>query len=231
MPRKPPLKFKKFQQEFTKYIRNPKKNPLPHGVSKTRMQIYTNLLFNNIHTVLSSCYPVTKKIVGEIKWKKLVRQFFSDHCAQTPFYRETPKEFLDFLENRPHLITNALASLLNYEWMELKTYTSLAPLNNWKLNSTLLCYPYAVHLMGPKNKKPQITSYYFLYRDKAGEVHSLVLNPLTARLIQLLKKGNKTEEEILKKISKELKITDTQKVITEGKLFLKELKNSLRSQA
>ena len=62
--------FKKHQYEFTAHIRDPEKNPNPANIEARRMQIYSNLFFNNVEDFISNTYPVLKSITPEDKWYK-----------------------------------------------------------------------------------------------------------------------------------------------------------------
>ncbi len=220
---------KDFQEKFTRHIRNPQKYKKPPSVSARRMKVYNELLFNSVEDCLNSCFPILKSILKK-KWKVLVRSFFEKHSAQSPLYREIPQEFVDYLmkfKKIPRGYPAFLTNLAHYEWMELSLF--LMPDSNSKNFLTpihaLLEYDYPVHQLHLKSQlKTPKKSYYFLYRNPQDEIESLVLNPVSARLLQLLKEGKKPQR-ALERVIRELKHPNPQEVLKEGKKLLKEWEN------
>ncbi len=239
--------LKEFQQQFTQHIRNPKKQARPSQISAGRMNIYNTLLFNNFYEVLSSCFPISKEILKTQKWNTLVRHFFETHSCQRPFFREIPDEFVAYLHSKKTILQNRvpdfLRHLAHYEWMELVLFLQKTPpLKKIKKNGNLLSqipvlnpdshllhYPYPVHLFSSSKTKfqtpSQIPFFYFIFRDSAGEVESLTLNPVSARLIQLMQQSKYTGEGLLQKIARELKHPEPEIVKKNGIEILKELRD------
>jgi hypothetical protein len=199
--------FQKFQFQFTRHIRNPKKNPRPSGVPARRMAVYNDLLFNNIEGVLAACFPVLKLLLKSRRWKELVRDFFSEHECRRPFFREVPQEFMEYLEKerRPRKTDPCfLRSLAHYEWIELALFVaeenieakgirpqgdllSEKPVFNSVLQ--IVSYPFSVHRLSPEYqpKKPEKElSHYLVFRNRDDEVEFMRLNFLSARLVELL---------------------------------------------
>ena len=112
------LAFQKYQLEFTAHIRNPAANKKPAKVKDARMAVYREIVFNNIFGSVSTCFPVCKSILGARAWKKLVREFFAQHQATTPIFREIPQQFLQFLKTTKNL-PDYFEQLAHYEWVEL----------------------------------------------------------------------------------------------------------------
>ena len=67
------------------------------------MAVYREIVFNNIFGSVSACFPVCKSILGARAWRKLVREFFAQHQATTPIFREIPQQFLQFLKTTKNL--------------------------------------------------------------------------------------------------------------------------------
>jgi hypothetical protein len=100
MPAKPDLPlFQQYQFAFASHIRNPQLNRRPHGVEARRMKVYNELLYNNLEGFLLACFPVLRKVLGKRKWTRLVRDFFTLHRCQSPFFRQIPDEFIYYLKN------------------------------------------------------------------------------------------------------------------------------------
>jgi hypothetical protein len=237
--------FKKFQIQFTRHIRDPKKHPRPRGVPARRMGVYNTLLFNNIEGVLAACFPVLKLILKSRRWKELVRDFFSEHKCHSPFFREVPKEFLEYLEKerKPRKFDPCfLKYLAHYEWIELDLFvTEEGPegsvdnspgdlLNEkpvFRSALKLVSYPYSVHLLSPdyQPKKPEKErSYYLVFRNRDDEVEFIKLNPLTARLVELLLKRRLTGRKALEKICKLFKMTDPNSIRESGLKILEKFR-------
>jgi len=246
--------FIRRQYEFSAHIRDPKNNPRPNDVEQRRMKIYNELFYNNVEDFMSNSYPVIKSIYGEKNWHKLIRDYFSQHQAHTPLFPEMPREFLKYLENERD--TNEydppfLLELAHYEWVELalglldleNDISKIDPqgnlLDNTPVMSSLawsLSYSFPVHKISPSylpQNKPEQATYIVVYRNTVDEIVFLELNPVTARLLQLISETNsdlksntnkKTGRELLEKIAKEMNHPDQNVVITGGLQAMQELR-------
>ncbi|MFN3717220.1 MAG: putative DNA-binding domain-containing protein, partial [Thiobacillus sp.] len=65
--------FQRYQLAFTAHIRDPQANPRPPGVEARRMNIYKDLLYNNVEGFLLACFPVLRRTLGARKWTRMVR--------------------------------------------------------------------------------------------------------------------------------------------------------------
>lgn len=123
MQKSPPLpEFQRYQIAFTAHIRDPRAQPRPAGVEARRMNIYTELLYNNLEGFLLACFPVLRKVLGTRKWAALVRDFFRTHRSHTPYFRQIPDEFIQFLQNEWTPLAGYppfTLALAHYEWIEL----------------------------------------------------------------------------------------------------------------
>ena len=210
--------FKQFQAGFAARIRDPEGAPLPGQVQERRMRAYEELVFNNTEGFLLSCYPITRKLIDDEKWNEIVRRFVIEHRCATPLFREIPKEFLDWLEDKFDQLFPTMPFLqefMHYEWLELAVsvasddlggvdvdaagdYLNAIPVLN--PSAQLACYNYPVHLIGldfqPKQSDGQIHCY-LLYRDMEDEVQFVSLNPVSARLVELLQQQDISGREAL----------------------------------
>jgi hypothetical protein len=188
------------------------------------MRVYEDLLFNNLEGFLLACYPVTRKILGARAWKRTVRQFFREHRSHSPLFRDIPKAFLDWLDERAaeHFPRwPFLAEFMHYEWLELAVETTPDEIDLARvdpegdllsgrpaLNPTarLAGYRYPVHRIGPRFKpsEPDATPQsYLLFRDADDRVRFIRLNPLSARLIELLRDRQPTGRDALAQLAGE----------------------------
>ena len=241
----PTPEFQDYQREFTRHIRDPQQHPRPAGVPARRMKVYSELLFNNVFNLVSSCFPVAHNILGKRKWRQLVREFFATHRCRTPYVRQVPEEFLQFMQERDseRREPDFLIYLLHYEWVELAVDIStkeadadaivpagdlctgrpvLAP------SHMLLSYPYPVHRIG-KGYQPtpaqQEQTYLLVFRDNDDEVRFVVLNPVSARLLSLIEAGSLTGDEALAQVVEELQHPDPAVALAGGQAMLEDLRN------
>ncbi len=205
-----PMDFQQYQREFTAHIRDPQGVSRPKGVPARRMKVYNALLYNNLEGFLLSCFPVCRKILGQRRWTRLVRAFMRDHVSHTPYFRQIPEEFLNYLQSewqRPDDVPPFLPELAHYEWIELELDTSdrdadlpayaaagdlLAgrPLLNPVLR--VLAYRWPVHRLSPRFKPtepPAQATFTLAFRDAEHRVRFVLLNPASARLLNLLQEN------------------------------------------
>jgi uncharacterized protein len=239
-----PPSFQEYQRAFAAHIRDPRANPRPKGVPARRMRIYNALLFNNLEGFLLACFPVSRQVLGARRWRKLVRAFFASHRCRTPFFRQIPEEFVQWLrgvrtghpDDPPFL-----PDLAHYEWVELALAVSPLEPDCTAIDRTgdlltarpalnpvamLLTYPYAVHRIGPRFR-PQVPdpqpTHLLVFRDLEDHIRFLVLNAVSARLVAMLHQGSRTGSEVLEVIARELDHPNPGAVIRGGRDLLSSL--------
>jgi len=244
-----PMHFSDYQAAFAARIRDPKQAARPPGASAKRMRVYEELLINNLESFLLACYPITRKILGARAWKQAVRRFFSEQRSHSPLFRDIPKAFLDWLETRHSDLFPALpflAEFMHYEWLELAV--SIVPdetdpdavdpdgdllQGRPALHPTarLACYQYPVHRIGPRFKpsEPDTEAHcYLLFRaeDAAGqdEVRFILLNPLSAQLLALLRDQQPSGREALAHLAGQNDPTHYEALIQHGGELLRDLR-------
>ena len=202
------MQFQQQQQAFIAHIKDPANQPVPAGIAESRMAVYRELFFNNIVGFVSSAYPVLKSLYTEAAWQALIRQFFSrSHCS-SPYFLHIAEHFLDFLQTdyqKQATDPCFLTELAHYEWAELYLSTrhqqqdelavSAAQLATAELQlselSMLLAYPYPVHQISTEYQPAAAAEVhcYLLYRNEDDEVKFVLINPLTAALLQTLQQA------------------------------------------
>ncbi len=236
--------FQDYQRAFTRHIRDPEGNPRPEGVPAARMEVYNELLFNNVFGQVSSCFPVARSILGDPKWRQLVRAFFATHNCRSPYFRQIPEEFLQFMQERSATggEPEFLIYLLHYEWVELAVEISerepdrnaidpagdllkgrpvLAPAH------MLLAYPYPVHRIGTDYQptpQQQEQTCLLVFRDSNDKVRFIVLNPVSARLIALIEAGDVSGERALAQVVAELQHPNPASALAGGREILENLR-------
>ena len=86
------------------------------------MEIYRKLVYSNIENFLLACFPVLYNVLGKRRWEWLVHRFIARHRSQSPYFRQIPEEFIQFLQGvdaLPARYPEFAVELAHYEWVEL----------------------------------------------------------------------------------------------------------------
>ena len=232
-----------FQQAFAAHVRDPRLAPRPDGVPARRMRVYDELVFNNLRGFLDACYPVSRSVLGERRWQRLGRGFLAGWPAQTPYFREIPREFLRWLMegDLPCALPPWLMELAHYEWAELAVdvmdvappeqvdpagnLLDACPIINPALMS--LSYHWPVHRIGPgyRPRKQQPTCL-LVYRQRDDRVSFIEANVVTARLVTLLRPGRMTGREALRLIAEEMAYPEPEALSRHGLAQMESLRES-----
>lgn len=238
------MDFQAFQHAFAARIRDPRANARPAGVPARRMRVYEELLHNNIDSFASLCFPVTKQCLGARAWKRAVRAFFAAGRLHSPLFRDIPEAFLDWMaEEAPARFPNKpwLAEFMHYEWLELVVQVHAdapdAPAidpdgdvltGRVALNpaTRLGCYHYAVERIGPR-KRPKADGRvhcYLVFRDAADDTRFVKINPLSARLYEILEAEPLTGAQALDRVAAEIGHADPAGLRGHGRALLEGLR-------
>jgi len=237
--------FKKHQFEFTAHIRDPEKNRMPAGIEDRRMQIYRDLLYNNVEGFIASGFPVIREIYDDENWHRMIRDFFANHQCRSPYFLEISEEFIDYLQNErvpQEEDPTGLIELAHYEWVELALHVSdtTVSMDGINANGDLLLqrpvfsplawplvYQYPVQTMGRDNlpeTAPEQPTYLVVYRNRNDQVQFLEINSVTARLISLLQENESyTGLDAITHITKEMNHPNPDVVKQGGLAALQEL--------
>ena len=235
--------FQQQQRAFTAHIRDPALAPCPDGIAPERMAVYAELFFNGMDDQLSAGFPVLRAISSEDSWNALVGDFFARHRCSTPLFSEIGLEFLDYLEHErePHKDDwPFMLELAHYEYVELAVSISDAEIPAHDPNGDLLAghpivsptawnlsYHYPVHRIGPDflpRNPPADPTHLVVYRDRQDEVHFPEINPVTQRLLTLLKESPaQSGLDLLNRIADELQHAQPETVIHAGTRLLQEM--------
>lgn len=237
------------QYEFAAHLRDPDNNPAPADIEPRRMEIYSNLFFNNVRLLLAGTFPVLFEILGEERWAMLIQDFYRDHHSHSPLFPDLPKEFLQYLaeERATGQQTDTqddppfMYELAHYEWVEAGLMLAQEaahdpaldpsgnPVDNLPALSQvawLLGYAWPVNQIGLENQPTEPAEhplYYLVYRNSEDEVIFMQLNATSARLFELL--GSDTDlsgRAALEQIAAELQHNDPQAVVATGAKILSE---------
>lgn len=238
--------FRQQQRAFAAHIRDPQASPAPAGIEDRRMAIYRELFYNNVEGFMADSFPVLRTLLNDEQWHRLVRGYFARHKAKTPLFPEMPREFLQYLEQEREPAADDLPFMLelaHYEWVELALSLSdqepdwsgidpqgdlleqkpaLSPLA-WPLS-----YAYPVHRICPDyqpDKPGEQPTCLLVYRDAQDDITFMELNPVTARLLQLIDAGEQPDgETMLRQIAAELSHPDPDVVLRGGAEILNDLR-------
>ena len=198
------MDFKHLQHEFMAHLKDPEQRPFEHGIEQRRLTIYRELFFNNILGFLSSGFPVLESLYTPDNWRLLARQFMAKHSCRSPYFIDISLEFVEFLSSEYQLTENDppfLTELAHYEWLELAVSIRKAELNiqlwdgtfnfdalRFSPLATLVGYHYPVQQISTtfQPQEPCEPVYLVVYRDSQDEVNFVLLNPLTAHLLDLI---------------------------------------------
>lgn len=244
-----PAPFQQFQQAFADHIRNPRQVPRPAGVPARRMRVYDELLYNNLVGFLDACFPVARQLLGPRRWARLTRRFFVAGEPRTPYFREIPKEFVDWFASPAQASAAAglppyLAELFRYEWAELAVDVMEAPAGAGGraidptgdlltarpvLNPALmvLACQWPVHRIGPgyRPRRPQPVHLVVL-RDAECQVRFVEINAVTTHLLGLLQAGTLSGRAACLQVAEALSHPQPEQVVAFGAGLLAELRQA-----
>jgi hypothetical protein len=193
------------QDTLTRYLRDPEHCAPPAGMDVARAQVYRDLVFSNLSSLLSGTFPVLVRILGDSDWRSLVRIFLRDYRAHTPKFGEIAREFVEFLASIPLALNDGpwppiMVELAHYEWVEMALQQSDAeplPASDAGLLLDLplqvsplawpLAYGWPVQKVGP-DYRPQVPptqpTLLLVRRAEDWSVKFSELSPLAWRLLQ-----------------------------------------------
>ncbi len=238
------MNLAEYQANFAARIRDPRA-PLPRGAPARRMRVYQELLFNNLEGFLLACYPVTRKILGQRAWRRLVRRFFAEHRSHSPLFRDIPEAFLDWARTCSDTV-NAhrpfLTDLLHYEWLELAVSLDPARVVPEQLDAQgdllagvpmlhpaaqLASYSWPVHRIGPRVQpaEPDASAHhYLLFRDASDAVRFIYLTPLSAALLAMLQTQPASGRQILDQLAELGAVQQREAFVRSGAGLLEQLR-------
>ena len=240
--------FQDKQLAFAAHIRDPKNVPAPEGIEDRRMAIYRELFFNNLKSLLSTTFPVLSELVGDTRWRQLIREFMQKHRAETPYFLKLPEEMIAFLENEFEPEDSDfpfMRELAHYEYVELALNTSedendlegVDPegdlLKEVPIKSVLtwaFAYHYPVHRISPDflpTEPSEQPVYLALYRNSNDKLGFMELNPLTAGLLDAIENNadGLTGEGLIRHLGEAIGYPDIDGLVTHGHSAMQEMLN------
>ncbi|WP_432745178.1 putative DNA-binding domain-containing protein [Methylobacter sp. G7] len=234
--------FQELQRQFLAHLRNPEQQPLPTGFDQQGAAIYVDLLYNKFNDSLTTCFPVTNAILGETAWQQLLKDFIAEHRCLSPYYRQIPDEFVQYLQNERQVTDDSpfLPELAHFEWIELVlSIAEVAPMVTETLSDKqlmeavlvfapvikLLHYVWPVQQINPAyqtKEPPSVATHILGFRDAADQVQFIALNPATASLVFQLQ-NQYTAKQALQELGKNLTPSELFNLMLFGKDILADL--------
>ncbi len=195
------MKFKQVQHQFVAYLRSPDQSEKPTDIGQERLDVYRELLFNNVSGFVSSAFPVLKSLYSEQAWQQRLQLFFSAYRCENPFFLSIAQSFLDFLQQQYQQQGDDPAFMLelaHYEWLELELATrkaepevAVTDLRQQALQlselASVQAYQYPVHKICREFQPEEAeASFLLIHRNADDEVKFIALNQLTTLLLQIL---------------------------------------------
>jgi hypothetical protein len=201
--------FQQQQRQFLHYLRQPETTQIPAGFAPERLAVYADLLYNKFDESLTACFPVIHRILSPADWRALLLDFIAEHRCLTPYYRQIPDEFVQYLQQERDCADDLpfLAELAHFEWIELQLSIAESESITIKLLTSeqllsgvpvftpvmqLLHYQWPVQNIGPNalpTEPPAMTTRILGFRNSSDQVRFIALSPATADLIELLGNG------------------------------------------
>ncbi|SFQ20059.1 hypothetical protein SAMN03159489_02749 [Pseudomonas sp. NFPP07] len=202
---KPLIALDAQQQALTAYLRDPEHRAPPAGMDRTRVEIYRELVFDNLQSLLSGTFPVLRSVLGEADWRRLLRVFLREHRCATPKFGEIAGEFVAWMASTPAGLQDGswpafMVELSHYEWIEMalqQTEAEPLPVSDPELLlrrplrlSPLawpLVYAWPVQRLGPTWRPSEpgaAPTLLLICRDAGYRVRFSELSPLAWRLLE-----------------------------------------------
>lgn len=245
MQTRAPERLSALQKRFADHIRDPDNAPPPEGLEDRRLAIYRRLFFNNLRNLLAVQFPTVRGIYSDREWESMIRDFMVHHRPKTPLFPELPNEFLRYLNETRDKADDPpfLLELAHFEWLKrtlrldeqdiadavcdadgdvAEGIPVLSPL------ARLANYRFPVHLVDRNNQPetaPDQATLLLVYRNRRDRTGFLKLNPVSARLFQLLNENRgRTGLQLLAQIARELRHPEPAQVETHGRTVLEDFR-------
>jgi hypothetical protein len=224
------------------HVRDPAAHAGPPGIENRRLNVYRELVFNNLDGLLAGNFPVIRQTLGDAEWHALLRRFLAVHRSGTPLFTRLGLEFVAFLDAEADDARPWLAELAHYEWAELGLQLSDATSKPCDPHGDLLAgipalsplawplaYRWPVHRIGPAfqpTEPPTEPTLVLLRRKDDGRIRFSTLSPLLFRLLERIgENGGRSGRELLRQLADEAGQTDIDGFLREAAPMLQRLRD------
>lgn len=242
-------KFQQIQYEFAKNLRNPAKSKAPEGIEARRMKVYQDLFYNNIQNFCANSFPILRSLTPDDKWHSMVRSFFTDYRAHSPYFADISGEFLNYLAEARQPEQDDfpfMTELAHWEWMEVSLLANKLDIlaiphdRNGDLFEQKIvisplavanAYEFPVHRIGKAyipEDKPEQPTFLIICRDRKHKIEFMETNLFTFRLLQIFLEHLEQDRQItgqqaLQQLAEETQFPNPQQLIEGGKQMLDSL--------
>ena len=217
------MDFQRIQLEFANYIRDPVHNTMPPGIERRRMDIYKRLFFNNLASFCAKAFKSFRPFVDDNHWDTLIRGFMRDHECSSPYFKDIPLAFVEYLERFDREISDYpfMSEMCHLDAikMQLRLAPDAARCRNLDIgedgtfvqrSSTvrLLSYQWPVHKLTPStwnSQQPKQPTWLIAFRDRNDQVEVLGTNVYTQRMLEVLEHPQ-TLQTLADRLSKEFDV-------------------------
>lgn len=242
---KPLIALDAQQQALTAYLRDPEHRAPPAGMDRARAEIYRELVFDNLQSLLSGTFPVLRSVLGETDWRRLLRVFLREHRCATPKFGEIAGEFVAWMASTPAGLQDGswpafMVELSHYEWIEMALQqTEAEPLPASDPERLLtqplrlsplawpLAYAWPVQRLGPAWRPSEpgaAPTLLLIYRDAGYRVRFCELSPLAWRLLERIEAFPQLHGRAqLQGLAREAGIDDLDTFLANGQSLLRQL--------
>lgn len=208
--------LREMQNRLTTWLRSPESAPPPEGVDPGRLAVYRELLLNNVTGFVENGFPVLKAMLPDSVWQELVSDFFAGHRCHSPYFRDIPAEFRQWLEGRTELAGTYpwLPELAHFEWAEMEadmaegTWRAAEAGELWQLPVVIapcvwpLVYRWPVHRFPLADPEPSPSPVaLLLYRTRDHAVRWLETSLPVLALVEQLQNGPRSLREAVQDLA------------------------------
>lgn len=224
--------FQDTQNALAAWLRDPDNRPAPPGIEQRRLNIYRDLVFNNIEGFLRNGFPALHSLLEASLWHQLARDFIARHACDSPYFVDISRHFVEFLQASEDWLARLppwALELAHYEWMEVAVDIAdpgelpagteaggdlLAGAPVLSPVACLLGYRWPVHQLCVDHvpaSPPDEPTWLMIYRDREDAVKFMALNQATAALLQRASSHpHQSGQELLSALAQEMRLPVSQ---------------------
>lgn len=197
--------FQETQNALAAWLRDPDNREPPADIEQRRLNIYRDLVYNNIEGFLRNGFPALHSLLQASVWHQLARDFIARHACDSPYFVDISRHFVDFLQASDEWLARLppwALELAHYEWMEVAVDIAdageaqpgvdtagdlLAGIPVLSPVACLLGYRWPVHQLCADyvpDSPPDAPTWLMVYRDRQDRVKFMALNQAAAALVQ-----------------------------------------------
>lgn len=214
--------------------------PIP-GMPARRLEIYRDLVRNNLRSLFASNFPVLQQTLAPEQWQQLIDSFLHDHRAHTPLFTAIGFEFVEYVAALADDVSLPawLPELAHYEWVELALQIADATLPAHDPDGDLLtgtpvlsptawplAYRWPVHQIGPQYQPaapPGHPTLLLAHRDGVGDIRFAALSAIAYALLDAcMQQDAPVGEHLLRSLAAQAQAVDVDGFIADGHRMLQQ---------